>query len=351
MENRTNSIVLVRAEYVVLYIDLLRRLGTPVDRELRRARLPTLIEEMPDAWVSMDLTFRFIANCAHSEGIDDIGFEAGWDVSIEAFGDIMASTLQAAPTPKSRLEVFSRLLSLEDTGVRCELHPEGDMARICMPQYTPHGADSRIAEWLNLKAVIEVIRSWMGPDWLPPVIGLASRLPVSNSIRDRLPGIQILTGQSTPFIGVPSRVLSMPNVDDCRATVKNRMTGTGGYTSIVATEPANLEGRLSAALAPYLASGHPPIGLAAEIAGTSVRSLQRRLDRMQTSYTELVERLRFEQAVLLLRDSDLKILEIAIALGYGDASNFARALRRICGSSPRELRRQLLSASDLRSVA
>ena len=351
MENRANSIVLVRAEYVILYIDLLRRLGTPVDRELRRARLPTLIEEMPDAWVSMDLTFRFIANCARAEGIDDIGFEAGWSVSIEAFGDVMASTLQAAPTPKSRLEVFSRLLSLEDTGVHCELHPEGDMARICMPQYTPHGADSRIAEWLNLKAVIEVIRSWMGPDWLPPVIGLASRLPVSNSIRDRLPGIQILTGQSTPFIGVPSRVLSMPIADDWRATVKNRMTGTDHYTSIVAAEPANLEGRLSAALAPYLASGHPPVGLAAEIAGTSVRSLQRRLDRMQTSYTELVERLRFEQAVLLLRDSDLKILEIAIALGYGDASNFARALRRICGSSPRELRRQLLSASDLRSVA
>jgi AraC-like DNA-binding protein len=312
MENRANSIVLVRAEYVILYIDLLRRLGTPVDRELRRARLPTLIEEMPDAWVSMDLTFRFIANCARAEGIDDIGFE---------------STLQAAPTPKSRLEVFSRLLSLEDTGVHCELHPEGDMARICMPQYTPHGADSRIAEWLNLKAVIEVIRSWMGPDWLPPAIGLASRLPVSHSIRDRLPGIQILTGQSTPFIGVPSRVLSMPIADDWRATVKNRMTGTDHYTSIVAAEPANLEGRLSAALTPYLASGHPPVGLAAEIAGTSVRSLQRRLDRMQTSYTELVERLRFEQAVRLLRDSDLKILEVAIALGYGDASNFTATPR------------------------
>ncbi len=46
MENRANSIVLVRAEYVILYIDRLRRLGTPVDRELRRARLPTLIEEI-----------------------------------------------------------------------------------------------------------------------------------------------------------------------------------------------------------------------------------------------------------------------------------------------------------------
>ena len=116
----TDSIVLTRAEYVILYIQLLRQIGAPVDRELRRARLPVLIEEIPNALVSMDLTFSFLSRCAHSEGIDDIGFEAGWKVSIDAFGDIMAATLGAAPTPKSRLEVFSRLLSLEDTGARCE---------------------------------------------------------------------------------------------------------------------------------------------------------------------------------------------------------------------------------------
>ena len=66
-----DSIVLTRAEYIILYIDLLRRIGTPVERELRRAKLPTLIEEIPDALVSMDLAFRFLSRCARSEGIDD----------------------------------------------------------------------------------------------------------------------------------------------------------------------------------------------------------------------------------------------------------------------------------------
>ncbi len=142
----TDSIVLTRAEYAIVYIQLLRQIGAPVERELRRARLPVLIEEIPNALVSTDLTFRFLSRCARSEGIDDLGFEAGWNVSTDTFGDIMVSTLRAAPTPKSRLEVFSRLLSLEDTGARCEVHCEGETTRICLHQYTPPGADSRIAE-------------------------------------------------------------------------------------------------------------------------------------------------------------------------------------------------------------
>ncbi len=347
-----DAIVLTRAEYIILYIQLLRQIGTPIDRELRRARLPTLIEEIPDALVSMDLTYRFLTRCAYLEGIDDIGFEAGWNLTIDAFGEIMASTLRAAPTPKSRLETFARLLSLEDTGARCEVYPEGDMACICLHQYTPPGGDSRIAEWLNLKAVIEIIRSWMGPHWLPPVIGLQSRLPVLNSILDRLPGVRVLTGQPAPFIRLPSRVLTMP-IDgyDSLAATAVRSSGKYGATEVVGLESDDVVGKLFAALKPYLGSGYPPIGVAAEIAGTSVRSLQRQLGEMQTTYTELIERIRFERAVHLLRDPDIKILDIALALGYGDASNFSRAFRRISGSSPREMRRRLAAGMDSRNVA
>ncbi len=346
------SIVLTRAEYAIVYIQLLRQIGAPVDRELRRARLPVLIEELPNALVSIDLTFRFLSRCARAEGIDDLGFEAGWNVSIDAFGDIMACTLRAAPSPKSRLEVFSRLLSLEDTGARCEVRSEGDMTRICLHQYTPPGADSRIAEWLNLKAVIEVVRTWMGAKWMPSAIGLASRMPVPHTILDRLPGVQVLTGQPAPCIWLPSRVLTGP-IDgyDSLASIADGTDEAYDAPRITGFETDNLVNRLSAALQSYLGSGHPPIGLAAEIAGTSVRSLQRQLSQMQTSYTELVERIRFDQAVRLLRDSDLKILDIALSLGYGDASNFSRAFRRISGSSPREMRRQLTADMVTHRVA
>jgi hypothetical protein len=76
MGKSRKSIELVRAEYINLYISLLRKIGAPVDRELRRMRLPSLIEESADDLVSMDLAYRFVSKCAHLEGIDDIGFDS-----------------------------------------------------------------------------------------------------------------------------------------------------------------------------------------------------------------------------------------------------------------------------------
>ena len=98
---------------------------------------------------------------------------------------------------------------------------------------------------------------------------------------------------------------------------------------------------MRAVLTPYLSAGYPKIGLAAEIVGTSVRDLQRRLDRIQTTYSKMVDTLRIERALRLLQETDLKILDIALILGYQDASNFARAIRRMTGASPRDLRRSV----------
>jgi AraC-like DNA-binding protein len=52
----------------------------------------------------------------------------------------------------------------------------------------------------------------------------------------------------------------------------------------------------------------------------------------------LVDQVRFNQAVALLRQSDTKLLDIATELGYTDPANFGRAFRRWAGMSPREFR-------------
>ncbi len=82
-----------------------------------------------------------------------------------------------------------------------------------------------------------------------------------------------------------------------------------------------------------------PSPLAAEIANTCVRSLQRELSKDKLTYLGLLAQICFEMASRLLKDTNTQVQEIAYKLGYNDASHFARAFRRTVRISPLEYRK------------
>ena len=78
---------------------------------------------------------------------------------------------------------------------------------------------------------------------------------------------------------------------------------------------------------------------AANALGLSVRTLQRQLTRNNTTFTKVLETLRFDIAKSLLSEATSGITFTAYDLGYRDPSNFSRAFRRWSGKSPREYAR------------
>lgn len=84
----------------------------------------------------------------------------------------------------------------------------------------------------------------------------------------------------------------------------------------------------------------PSLEELAERLDTSTRTLKRHLAAHGTSYRQLIEELRRDRAVAMLRDSDRTITQIAEQLGYTDRASFHRAYRRWFGSTPQELRRR-----------
>ena len=73
---------------------------------------------------------------------------------------------------------------------------------------------------------------------------------------------------------------------------------------------------------------------AARLLETTPRTLQRRLSRRGLCFRALVEQSRFEIAGALLRETDLKVQEIAARIGYSAPGGFARAFTRWAGCSP-----------------
>jgi AraC-like DNA-binding protein len=88
------------------------------------------------------------------------------------------------------------------------------------------------------------------------------------------------------------------------------------------------------AIAASLAKSPPTIAQAAEAAGMSVRTLQRRLLDVGLTYSQLLDEVRLETACHLLERSETNLAEIAAALGYGDPANFTRAFLRWTGKTP-----------------
>lgn len=90
---------------------------------------------------------------------------------------------------------------------------------------------------------------------------------------------------------------------------------------------------------------HPqPIDRIATDLGMSVRSLQRKLNAANVTYSSVRVGFLIEQSKALLLDSDNTMDTIAEALAFSDRAAFSRAFKRIVGVSPSHYRQQAFGA-------
>ena len=103
--------------------------------------------------------------------------------------------------------------------------------------------------------------------------------------------------------------------------------------------PLELAASLRAILESYVSDGGMSLDMAAELTGTTRRTLQRRLRASGLTFSELQMQVRFRAITQLLSDSSIPIRDVAHEAGFDDQSHFARSFRRIAGVSPRQYRR------------
>jgi AraC-like DNA-binding protein len=78
----------------------------------------------------------------------------------------------------------------------------------------------------------------------------------------------------------------------------------------------------------------------AAMLGMHRRTMDRHLQRHGVSYGELLESVKQDVARQLLLDTHLQVQQVAEALHFSSAANFATAFRRWTGMTPSEFRRR-----------
>ncbi len=328
-----------RAAHLMPYIDFLLEVGAPVERGLRRAKLPVLLREQPDAYLPQLPTLCFLKDMSRSEGIDDFGARALQGLSLKSFSEPLAIAVRRSPTLQSALDKFHELIHLEDNYVNVWITTAETTIKLhIVNSFAIEPRDLLYEEWNEIMVLIAIVRTFAGQTWAPNEIGFRADMSPGRFASEQFSSTLFVAGQDAAYITIPRELLSRPPLDQ---TVPVKAGDAPDLEPAIHAEPAlDFPESLKRVLAPYLGDGYPEVQLAAELAGTSVRTLQRRLRQYNTNYSELIQQTRFAIASKLLRHTDEKIIDIAFRLGYEDPAHFTRAFGQLTGTSPSEYRRQ-----------
>ena len=107
-------------------------------------------------------------------------------------------------------------------------------------------------------------------------------------------------------------------------------------------EDDNIIEHVKAAIIDQLPDGRVSDAKIAESLYMSNRTLQRRLQKANTSFKTILTEVRRGLAMKYIRDSRLTLTELSFQLGFSEMSSFSRAFKQWTGESPRGYRKTLM---------
>ena len=310
---------------------LLREMGLSPERLARRAGLagdlfahhPTLVTvaEFEDLWQALEAE------------IDrpNLALELGQALSLDMFDPALfacfcSTNLQAAV---ARLQVYKRLtgpcwLDVQATEVdlRVACHVHG------LPLPPPLWGMGEVAVWVRM------VRHATRTQVRPLVVTMPVRPRDGAAWADFL-GVEVSEG--------PSYAVTFSSAD----ALLPFLTGDSGMWQgfeptlkwrLDALEPIALGERVGRELLELLPARQAQADRVAGRLGVSRRTLQRKLRAEGTPFRAVLEQTRKRLALHYLRNTELRVEEVAFLLGYDDPTSFYPAFRRWTGSTPEQTR-------------
>lgn len=333
------GIALVRAAAPMAAARFLERLGSPVERLMERSKLSPRALEHPESLVPFAAALRFVADAARSEGVADLGLRIGQQERLADMGTF-GRLLIAGPTLREALDKAYRSWSLHNSGVRAWLTGDGEQVHLHHAFVGVDPADAAHWEAAVLSLYTQLVQL-ADATWRPRVIQVAAPdLPGWRAV-PALANARVEFGRPALRVTFPARLLRRP------LGAGRGAPSAADLGSWQRSGPANdFGGSVRQLVAALLADGYPDVERVAAFAGTSTRTLQRRLGEEGLTYARVVAQARLGLAERLLEEPERKIIDIAFDLGYSDPAHFTRAFRGWTGLSPREFRRRARPGSD-----
>lgn len=334
------------------YINFLERLGSPVEKWLEEARLSSFILEQPETLIPRHLGFSFLEKAASREGLENLGLLVGQQTSLNKLGNFGRLICQSL-TLYDALNTLQKIFPLNASGVVYWLEVEPgfkpeertqERSWLCMQHIGSMSVRCPYTSQFTFTQMLYLLSLVAGEEWRPEEVCLQTRQTKAVKQSKIFGNSKLQTGVGFTGIPFPTHFLSLPLL---KTRVREESDDRIAWQNLQSSAPPdNLPDSLERALVSLLREGYPDINTAAEISGMSVRTLQRRLNEQGLTYSRVVEKARFSQAIVWLQDPTTQIVDIAVELGYSAHPHFTRAFKRWTGVSPAQFRRLVRENPD-----
>jgi AraC-like DNA-binding protein len=333
------QIPLTRVRHATNFSAALQEIGAPVDRILYQSGLDceTLDNIGSDGIISALSMLDYAEKAANHTGIFDLGCYAG-TMPIESYGNF-GRRVASAPTLHNAVTTFCREVHTECSEADYFLTLGKSSAWFCHGPVPGGTTQQTQHELYAVMIIIQVIQLALGKQWLPQRIRLQASDESAARMNEALLKTTIEFGAPITAVEFPLKHLASPLLHDARSTDFQYIDTSTGCIEFPKEQVPALKALIELQISQ---SRQPSIDIAAEMAGVSKRTLQRFLSEQATSYSSLLDEVRMEMALSLLRDPTQSITDIAVGLGYANIAHFSRAFKRMTGLSPKGYRKQLL---------
>lgn len=327
----------IAIDYVVQVLKSAARSGVSIPELLVQVGIERECLEDSAARVDRGTFLRLLLTVMEQTGDEFVGFGQGRRSKPGTFS-MMAHAVINCANLEEAVRRGMDFYDLFDLGVETSLEKDGDLVFLTVEM--PKNIDFRD---IIIEAVFLLTLRFMG--WLVgrpiPVHLVVFDFPANGEDSERVFNCPIEYAQTANCITFSSDVLTLPLVQN-ELSLSHFLRNSLGQLLTGEVYQSGLPAQIRTLITNEY---HQRVPDFAEVCGKlnmSPQTLRRRLKDANTSYQAIKDDIRKEASVYYLSKPDLSIEEIALLMGFSEASSFHRAFKKWTNKTPAEYRRDHL---------
>ena len=329
----------VPVRYTAVLCSCMEWLGADRGAVLTAADLPADQFDYPDTSMTLAELAALLEEVRRVTGRQDLGFEVGRRIDVDVHG-ALGQTLQLCTTIDHALRVGSRFASLVTPSFVIDYRRGARSAEVV---YRPVAAMTpdlmRFMFECHAVGFHNLLAALMGRHLRPYEMYFSIQAPAhAHRYSELAPARAHFAAAPLPELRI---VFDSAQLDTPIATASPKLVALWENRCNSLVDHTQQEQPWSEWVSLMLNEAEdcqPTLDQLAALLNMGPHTLSRHLRREHQSFRELSNRVRYERACRLLRESRTPVSQIAYRLGYQGVSAFSDAFRRVSGQGPRAYR-------------